>query len=217
VQSAVPPEEVVKHAQMEVQKLEAQAQAQAVAAMQVSAAAQRAEAEAQKHLVVHAQVAAQAQQLQAKAVHLQVRWGLLGLSIKRALGGSCPAKACACVARVFGIQYLVRRLTGLGRIGSVHLVCVVYLHVSMLSLERICVTQAGVPRCRSMRSSSPPLLLQQRQQSLQLTLCAWPPQLAPTPLPLLLRCQCQAAAWSARLCWQQHQACRCGAVMLAGQ
>jgi regulator of protease activity HflC (stomatin/prohibitin superfamily) len=80
VQSAVPPEEVVKHAQMEVQKLEAQAQAQAVAAMQVSAAAQRAEAEAQKHLVVHAQVAAQAQQLQAKAVHLQVRWGLLGVS-----------------------------------------------------------------------------------------------------------------------------------------
>jgi hypothetical protein len=58
---------------MEVQKLEAQAQAQAVAAMQVSAAAQRAEAEAQKHLVVHAQVAAQAQELQAKAVHLQVR------------------------------------------------------------------------------------------------------------------------------------------------
>ncbi|KAF6259733.1 hypothetical protein COO60DRAFT_1511726 [Scenedesmus sp. NREL 46B-D3] len=71
--SAVSPEEVVKHAQLEVQKLEAQAQAQAVAAMQVSAAAQRAEAEAQKHLVVHAQVAAQAQQLQAKAEHLQVR------------------------------------------------------------------------------------------------------------------------------------------------
>lgn len=69
----VSPEEVVKHAQIQVQHLEAQAQAQAIAAVQVSAAAQRAEAEAQKHLVVHAQVAAQAQQLQAKAVHLQVR------------------------------------------------------------------------------------------------------------------------------------------------
>jgi regulator of protease activity HflC (stomatin/prohibitin superfamily) len=54
---------------------------QAIAAVQVSAAAQRAEAEAQKHLVVHAQVAAQAQQLQAKAVNLQVGgWvgGLIG-------------------------------------------------------------------------------------------------------------------------------------------
>lgn len=74
LQPMVSPEEVVKHAQIEVQKLEAQAQAQAIAAVQVSAAAQRAEAEAQKYLVVHAQVAAQAQQLQAKAVHLQVGW-----------------------------------------------------------------------------------------------------------------------------------------------
>lgn len=71
-QSLVPPEEVVKHAQIEVQKLEAQAQAQAIAAVQVSAAAQRAEAEAQKHLAVHVHVAAQAQELQQKAVHLQV-------------------------------------------------------------------------------------------------------------------------------------------------
>jgi hypothetical protein len=35
LQSLVPPEEVVKHAQIEVQKLEAQAQAQAIAAVQV--------------------------------------------------------------------------------------------------------------------------------------------------------------------------------------
>jgi hypothetical protein len=93
---------VVKHAQIEVQKLEAQAQAQAVAAMQVSAAVQRAEAEAQKHLVVHAQVAAQAQQLQAKAVNLQVRAGL-GWCWGDYLSCWCSCPACADVCQTFGV------------------------------------------------------------------------------------------------------------------
>lgn len=95
LQSLVPPEEVVKHAQIEVQKLEAQAQAQAIAAVQVSAAAQRAEAEAQQHRVVHAQVAARANELQQKAVHLQVRAAAVAVIIAtdKDLDATCGSNA----------------------------------------------------------------------------------------------------------------------------
>lgn len=59
------------HVEVEAHKLHAQAQAQAVAAMEVQQAAQRCEAQAVAHAQAHMQAHAQAQELSAKAQTLQ--------------------------------------------------------------------------------------------------------------------------------------------------